>query len=314
MLTDFGSRWDLGNAQFRGTALSSVRVEKGAELIGDEVRVGVQAGDVVSLLILGSFSGQGDASTLEAEFLKLGYGGDYGQLLIQDGAEATISRLLQARLSSADIGITGQGSVLTVGEVFVMGEGNLFDSASNSNNPNAEASVSISQSGRLVTGNDGIDPTQIHKALQRIRDKSSLNFIPWGPASVQVATARTSPFVTSPHKVSGMLLANHTSMAELFDRLLKQYDRIRSRNAFLDNYRREPMFSDSLDELDHARETVQQLVDEYRACERPDYVQFGCNTTARGTAGGSTTAGGASVVTGLTSTGVATTATTSRRK
>jgi tubulin gamma len=95
------------------------------------------------------------------------------------------------------------------------------------------------------------------------------------------ALARKSPFVETPHKVSGFMLANHTSMAELFDRLLNQYDRIRSRNAFLDNYRKEPMFADSLDEFDHARETVQNLVDEYRACERPDYVDFGCMDGAK---------------------------------
>jgi tubulin gamma len=35
------------------------------------------------------------------------------------------------------------------------------------------------------------------------------------------------------------------------------------------------MFEDNLDEFDSARETVQGLVDEYRACERPDYVDFG---------------------------------------
>lgn len=126
----------------------------------------------------------------------------------------------------------------------------------------------------IVQGND-IDPTQIHKALQRIRERQLINFIPWGPASVQVALARTSPYITNPHKVSGFMLANHTSMAELFDRLLGQYDRIRKRNAFLDNYRKEPMFEDNLDEFDSARETVQGLVDEYRACERPDYVDFG---------------------------------------
>jgi len=125
----------------------------------------------------------------------------------------------------------------------------------------------------IIQGND-VDPTQIHKALQRIRERQLINFIPWGPASVQVALARTSPYVTNPHKVSGFMLANHTSMAELFDRLLGQYDRIRKRNAFLDNYRREPMFEDNLDEFDSARETVQGLVDEYRACERPDYVDF----------------------------------------
>ena len=132
----------------------------------------------------------------------------------------------------------------------------------------------------IIQGNAStLDPTQIHKALQRIRERGAINFIPWGPASVQVATARTSPFVQQRHKVSGFMLANHTSMAELFDRLVQQYDTIRSRNAFLDQYRREPMFSDSLDEFDHARETVQNLVDEYRACERADYVDFGCNNT-----------------------------------
>ena len=126
----------------------------------------------------------------------------------------------------------------------------------------------------IIQGND-IDPTQIHKALQRIRERQLIQFIPWGPASIQVALARTSPFVETRHKVSGFMLANHTSMAELFDRLLHQYDRIRKRNAFLDNYRKEPMFRENLDEFDCARETVQNLVDEYRACERDDYVDFG---------------------------------------
>jgi tubulin gamma len=128
----------------------------------------------------------------------------------------------------------------------------------------------------IIQGNN-IDPTQIHKALQRIREKRHVEipFIPWGPASIQVALARKSPYLPHRHKVSGFMLANHTSMAELFERLLKQYDRIKSRNAFLDNYRKEAVFQDSLEEFDHSREVVQNLIEEYRACERPDYVNFG---------------------------------------
>lgn len=132
----------------------------------------------------------------------------------------------------------------------------------------------------IIQGND-VEPTQIHKALQRMRERQSIKFIPWGPASIQVALARKSPFLSSTNKVSGFMLANHTSMADLFDRLLGQYDKIRRRNAFLDNYRREPMFMDNLDEFDSARETVQCLVDEYRACERKDYVDYDYDT-ARG--------------------------------
>ena len=133
----------------------------------------------------------------------------------------------------------------------------------------------------IIQGND-VEPTQIHKALQRMRERQSIRFIPWGPASIQVALARKSPFLASTNKVSGFMLANHTSMAELFDRLLSQYDRIRRRNAFLDNYRREPMFEDNLDEFDSARETVQCLVDEYRACERKDYVDYDYMTRSDG--------------------------------
>jgi tubulin gamma len=128
-----------------------------------------------------------------------------------------------------------------------------------------------------------VDPVSIHRAIQRIRERELMKFIPWGPASIQVAAINTNTRTpndgVSNHStaaVTGFMLANHTSMAELFDRLLYQYDRIRSRNAFLDNYRKEPMFQDTLDEFDHARETVQTLVDEYRACERADYIHFGC--------------------------------------
>jgi len=136
----------------------------------------------------------------------------------------------------------------------------------------------------IIQGND-IDPTQVHKALQRIRDRQLVRFIPWGPASIQVALARSSPYLQTQNKVSGFCLANHTGMAQLFDRLLKQYDKIRRRNAFLDNYRKEPIFHENLDEFDDARETVQSLVDEYKAMERPEYVNFGIGGTEGGGGG-----------------------------
>ena len=80
-----------------------------------------------------------------------------------------------------------------------------------------------------------------------------MNFIPWGPASIQVALSRKSPYVETAHKVSGLMLANHTSMAQLFGRTVSQYDKLRKRNAFLDAYRCEPMFVDGLEEFDSSR-------------------------------------------------------------
>jgi len=119
-----------------------------------------------------------------------------------------------------------------------------------------------------------VDPTQVHKALQRIRERRLVSFIPWGPASIQVALSRKSPYVDSANKVSGLMIANHTSMAQLFGRTVSQYDKLRKRNAFLEQYRREPMFADGLEEFDSAREVVTDLIEEYKAAERPDYVTF----------------------------------------
>merc|ERR1740128_703899 len=90
-----------------------------------------------------------------------------------------------------------------------------------------------------------VDPTQIHKSLQRIRERKLAQFIPWGPASIQVALSRKSPYVTTSHRVSGLMLANHTSISTLFARTLQQYDKLRKREAFLDQFRKEPMFADN---------------------------------------------------------------------
>ena len=62
---------------------------------------------------------------------------------------------------------------------------------------------------------------------------------------------------------------------QLFEKTMRQYDKLRQREAFLDQFRKEAMFKDSLDELDNSREAVQQLVDEYHAATRQDYISWG---------------------------------------
>ena len=54
---------------------------------------------------------------------------------------------------------------------------------------------------------------QVHKSLQRIRERKLAQFIPWGPASIQVALSRKSPYVQTANRVSGLMLANHTSIS-----------------------------------------------------------------------------------------------------
>jgi tubulin gamma len=120
-----------------------------------------------------------------------------------------------------------------------------------------------------------VDPTQVHKSLQRIRERKLAQFIPWGPASIQVALSRKSPYIQSAHRVSGLMLANHTSISTLFERCLGQYEKLRKREAFLDQFKKMAIFKDNLDEFDASREVLQQLIDEYHAATTPDYINWG---------------------------------------
>jgi len=90
-----------------------------------------------------------------------------------------------------------------------------------------------------------------------------------------VALSRTSPYIQSANRVSGLMLANHTSIRYLFSRCLNQYDRLMKRRAFLDNYEQHPMFEADLSEFDDSKEVVTQLAEEYKACESPDYIGGG---------------------------------------
>jgi tubulin gamma len=68
------------------------------------------------------------------------------------------------------------------------------------------------------------------------------------------------------------MLANHTGIATLFRRIAFQYDRLRKRNAFLEQYKREAPFADGLGEFDEAREVVMDLIGEYEDAEEPEYL------------------------------------------
>lgn len=65
-----------------------------------------------------------------------------------------------------------------------------------------------------------VDATQIHKSLQRIRERKLANLIEWGPASIQVALSKKSPHIESTHKVSGLMLANHTNISSVNQELI----------------------------------------------------------------------------------------------
>lgn len=119
-----------------------------------------------------------------------------------------------------------------------------------------------------------VDSLDVHKSMMRIRERQLANFVPWGPADFNVTVGRNS-IHGGDHisKVNGLLLGNHTSISNHFKKTCDQYDRLRKRNAFMEQYRREAMFSENLNEFDNSREVVQNLIDEYVSMEDPNYPQ-----------------------------------------
>lgn len=60
----------------------------------------------------------------------------------------------------------------------------------------------------------------------------------------------------------------------MFERAINQYDKLRKRGAFLEQFRREAMFKDDLNEFDDARDVVDSLVQEYEAATQSNYLTW----------------------------------------
>jgi transposase-like protein len=77
-------------------------------------------------------------------------------------------------------------------------------------------------------------------------------------------------------------LANQFS--KLFKRIVRQYDGMRKRNAFMEGYKKTAPFADNLNEFDEAREVVTDLIAEYEAAEDADYLNPDAGKGAEGEA------------------------------
>jgi len=73
------------------------------------------------------------------------------------------------------------------------------------------------------------------------------------------------------------MLANHTSIRNIFKVHMEHYKKLRKRDAYMKNYKETKIFSDSLEEFDHAEETVRRLIEEYAAAEKESYIEWGAN-------------------------------------
>ncbi|KAK1331168.1 hypothetical protein QTO34_009117 [Cnephaeus nilssonii] len=101
-----------------------------------------------------------------------------------------------------------------------------------------------------------------------------------GEASLLVfGRCSTSPFIILPPSIPTSLPCTGSRHGDFSFSCLKvpasSTTSCGKREAFLEQFRKEDIFKENFDELDRSREVVQELIDEYHAATRPDYISWG---------------------------------------
>lgn len=120
-----------------------------------------------------------------------------------------------------------------------------------------------------------VDSHEIHQALRQVRENRALRFIPWGPPSLQIALSKSSPFLESQNRVSGLMLANHTSIRKVFEHTLAEFKDPFRRGYGMQYYNNSDCMRDRAeDEFRDSQAVIQQLINEYAEAEKPTFLSF----------------------------------------
>lgn len=118
---------------------------------------------------------------------------------------------------------------------------------------------------------DNLDQREIRKGI--LKSQQRTQFVPWAARSVQVVHGKKSPFVNSTNNLDGVQITNNTSIVEVFTKILKQFDLLMKRKAYLNRYYSSLEEENEVMELfSQSRESVKSVVDEYRACKERNYL------------------------------------------
>lgn len=121
--------------------------------------------------------------------------------------------------------------------------------------------------------------TDIRKGV--LRAQKRVEFVPWTSSSINVVNGKKSPFLLQKQQnnhrnLNGLLISNNTSIIQVFSRILKQYDLLAKREAYI-NYYTESKDADErirvLDMFNDCKESVLSVIEEYRNCQSMSYLE-----------------------------------------
>lgn len=118
-----------------------------------------------------------------------------------------------------------------------------------------------------------LNQQEIRKGV--IRAQQRLQFVPWASSSIHVVNGRQLTFV--PHKgLSGFQVSNNTSIVQMFSKIVKQYDLLAKRSAYINFYTESNDHAERaqvLDAFNECKESVLGVVDEYKASTSMSYLE-----------------------------------------
>lgn len=125
-----------------------------------------------------------------------------------------------------------------------------------------------------------LDQLEIKKGL--IKAQTKVDFVPWTPPVIQMINGKKSPYLNSKKNnknkdIIGIQISNNTSVAQVFSKILKQYDLLAKREAYINSYidsnnpEEKQMVLDSFNE---SKESIIGIIEEYKLCQNKDYCDF----------------------------------------
>lgn len=136
-----------------------------------------------------------------------------------------------------------------------------------------------------------LNQNEIRKGV--IKASSRVDFVPWTSASIHVVNGRSPPnfaapslqlingmsvpdLATSPQSpISGIQVSNNTSIINVFNKIVKQYDLLAKRAAYI-NYYTETNDADErarvLDNFNDCRDSVVGIIEEYKASQTLQFL------------------------------------------
>lgn len=108
-----------------------------------------------------------------------------------------------------------------------------------------------------------------------IRAQLRLQFVPWTSSSVHVVNGRQLTFVNH-EGLSGYQISNNTSIVHMFSKIIKQYDLLAKRAAYINFYTETNDPGERMQVLDafnECKESVLSVVDEYKASTSASYLE-----------------------------------------